>query len=118
VNRLCFDVCCHRAESDRGTLSVGDAVLYAVRASTGIRLWRLRFGRQYMPGNPQLANGVVYLTAGNVRGRQVKLQALSARTGKLLWSASHDFRDADDPTVASGMLYIGLTTGMDAYSLP
>jgi outer membrane protein assembly factor BamB len=92
--------------------------LYAVRARTGTQIWRLRFGKQYTLGNPQLADGVVYLTTDNVSGRQVQLEALSARTGKPLWSTSHDFRDPDDPTVANGKLYIGLTTGMDAYSLP
>jgi outer membrane protein assembly factor BamB len=92
--------------------------LYAVQASTGRQLWRLRFGQQYTLGNPQLANGVVYITTDNISGKQVKAEALSARTGKLLWSASHNFADPNDPTVANGMLYIGLTTGMDAYSLP
>jgi outer membrane protein assembly factor BamB len=54
----------------------------------------------------------------DVRGKQVRLEALSARTGKMLWSVRHDAEDPDDPTVANGMLYIGLTTGVDAYSLP
>jgi outer membrane protein assembly factor BamB len=101
----------------------GPSYLYAVRAGTGTQLWRLRFGKsgrdqQYAFGNPELANGVLYITTDNVNGKRVKLEALSARSGKLLWSVSHNFQDPDDPAVADGKLYVGLTTGMDAYSLP
>ena len=66
-----------------GMVYVGsvDKNVYALKASTGAKLWSFRTGGQVLFSAPAVANGVVYIGSGDS-----KVYALKASTGAKLWS--------------------------------
>jgi outer membrane protein assembly factor BamB len=77
-----------------------DGYLYALKASTGAKLWRATFFGGTAGCSPAVANGVVYV------GANVKLYALNANTGAKLWSYTMGFV-ISSPTVVNGVVYVG-----------
>jgi len=110
------------AESD-------DQFAYAINARTGKLIWRTSPVGNSLMGTPIVAEGLVYLSAGNVgfnfsnvskfaktktaiRGEGVSfngIYALSARTGELAWHYGTDGEAMPTPAYDKGRLY--LTTG-------
>ena len=84
--------------------------VYALRASTGKRLWSRAIATS--ASSPAVAGGVVYVGAG------LTVYAFDARTGKTLWRARTS-SDPSDPAVFGGALYVGSGDGtLYAYRLP
>lgn len=114
------------AESD-------DQFAYAVNAHTGKLIWRTSPVGNTLMGTPIVAEGKVYLSAGNVgfnfsnvtkfaktktavRGEGISfngIYALSAKTGELLWHYGTDGEAMPTPAYSHGRLFI--TTG-DGYA--
>jgi outer membrane protein assembly factor BamB len=89
-----------------GVVYVGsaDKNVYALKASTGAKLWSFTTG-SFVTSSPAVANGVVYVLSDN-------LYALKASTGALLWSypvsGSTDLCClSSSPAVANGVVYVG-----------
>jgi len=79
--------------------------VYALKASTGARLWNYPTGSN-VSSSPAVANGVVY-----VGSQDHSVYALDAATGVKLWS--YATRDAiySSPAVANGAVYVGSHNG-------
>jgi len=75
--------------------------LYALDAGTGIKRWSFPAGSS---APVAVANGVVYLCAGNVI-------ALNAKTGAQLWTSGDNFGQETSPVVANGVVYLGSVNG-------
>lgn len=110
------------AESD-------DQFAYAINARTGKLIWRTSPVGNSLMGTPIVAEGLVYLSAGNVgfnfsnvskfaktgtaaRGEGISfngIYALSAKTGELMWHYGTDGEAMPTPAYANGRIY--LTTG-------
>jgi outer membrane protein assembly factor BamB len=95
------------------SLADANGLLYAVGNHTVSRLWALRLttgGRIWASGPihrqnfsaPALANGMLYYGTGGGNS----LLALDAVTGRLRWSYRPDQNVVNSPTVANGLVYI------------
>lgn len=114
------------AESD-------DQFAYAVNARTGKLIWRTSPVGNTLMGTPIVAEGKVYLSAGNVgfnfsnvsnfaknktaaRGEGISfngIYALNAKTGELIWHYGTNGEAMPTPAYSNGTLYV--TTG-DGYA--
>jgi outer membrane protein assembly factor BamB len=78
--------------------------MYAVDASTGVRLWAENLCGEDMEASPAVANGFVYVVCddGNV-------DALNPENGETLWSfyMGHDDSSPPSAAVANGIVYVG-----------
>lgn len=81
-----------------------DAV-YALNASTGVRLWRHTTGDSGF-GGITVANGVLYVGAYNNDPSDDKLYALDASTGAFLWEVSLLGGIGGEPSVVNGVVYV------------
>jgi outer membrane protein assembly factor BamB len=75
-----------------------DSNVYALNASTGVKLWAFATG-SYVVSSPAVANGVVYINSGDGN-----LYALNATTGAKLRSAGGI--EGTAPVVANGVVYV------------
>jgi len=78
--------------------------LYALNAATGERLWSFAIVGNFHILPPAVANGVVYLSATQLRGSN-QLIALNASTGAKLWSVDLPL-DLSAPIVSNGNVYV------------
>ncbi len=85
-----------------GVVYVGsqDDNLYALNATTGVKLWSYTTGGGLF-GAPAVANGIVYV--GSTDG---SLYALNASTGAKVWSYGGVSDGSSSPAVANGVVYI------------
>jgi eukaryotic-like serine/threonine-protein kinase len=85
-----------------GVVYVGseDNNVYALKASTGAKLWSYATG-EIMDSSPAVANGVVYV------GGDFNVYALNAITGVKLWSYTTGSFVNSSPAVANGVVYVG-----------
>jgi outer membrane protein assembly factor BamB len=97
--------------------SFGDLNVYALDASTGVKLWSYS-PQTVVSSAPAVSNGVVYIACdGGV------LYALNAKTGAKLWSYSTGTSKfvSSAPTVADGVVYFGsgdtMSSGGAVYAL-
>ncbi|MGA8493080.1 MAG: PQQ-binding-like beta-propeller repeat protein [Terriglobales bacterium] len=92
-----------------GVVYIGsnDGNLYALNASTGAKLWNFTTKLE-INSSPAVANGTVYVASNDGN-----LYALNASNGAKLWSFAGD--PTSDPTVASGVVYMG--GGNNVYAL-
>ena len=74
--------------------------VYALKASTGARLWSRNVIGVRADSSPAVANGVVYI--GSAYHNVHALNALNAKTGALLWSYATGDGVFSSPTVANG----------------
>jgi outer membrane protein assembly factor BamB len=86
-----------------GVVYVGsrDNSIYALKASTGAKLWSYQTGGP-VDSSPAVANGVVY-----VGSYDNSVYALKASTGALLWSYATGSLVESSPAVANGVVYVG-----------
>jgi outer membrane protein assembly factor BamB len=77
-----------------------DYNVYALNASTGVKLWSY-FANSNVAYCCAVANGVVYFTEGAV------LRALNASTGAKLWGHLTYGAGEEPAVVANGMIYVG-----------
>src|SRR5580693_6026091 len=87
-----------------GKVYLGSAgYVYALKASTGAKVWSYAAGDHYVTSSPAVANGVVYVFAGDWN-----LYALNAKTGAKLWSyaISKVSIASGSPVVANAVVYI------------
>lgn len=94
--------------SQRGTKAYS---LYAFKASSGKRLWKIKVGTSEFltSSSPAVAYGTVfYVSPGN------RIYAVRASDGKKLWSKSIS-TSASSPAVAGGVVYFG--AGLTVYAL-
>jgi outer membrane protein assembly factor BamB len=101
-----------------------DGVLYALDAATGRVRWQYATGREVplawglesgllFDSSPVVAGGVVL-----VGGRDGRLHAVDARTGRVRWRAGATGRLYSSPAVAHGVVYAGSQDGyVHAWSL-
>jgi len=82
-----------------------NGTLYALKASTGAKLWSAITTRTVV-SSPAVANGVVY-----VGSYDDLVYAFDASTGAGLWSTDLGDLVLSSPTVANGVVYIGAYTG-------
>jgi outer membrane protein assembly factor BamB len=80
-----------------------DGNVYALRASTGAKLWSYATGTS-VDSSPAVANGVVYVGSDYPAN---KVYALNASTGALLWSYTTGGGVNSSPAVANGVVYVG-----------
>jgi polyvinyl alcohol dehydrogenase (cytochrome) len=90
--------------------------LQALNAATGSVLWRTQLSTYGLPANtiarssPAVVGGVLYI--GTLTGAW--LLAIDAPTGKLIWKTSLDAQPhaiiTGSPTVAAGVVYIGIAS--------
>jgi outer membrane protein assembly factor BamB len=85
--------------------------LYALRASSGKRLWKVSAGRSdfLTSSSPAVAYGTVFYVSPGAR-----VYAVRASTGKRLWSRAIA-TSAASPAVAGGVVYVG--AGLTVYAL-
>ena len=79
--------------------------VYALRASTGAKLWSAITTRTVV-SSPAVANGVVY-----VGSFDDLVYAFDASTGAGLWGTDLGDLVVSSPTVANGVVYVGALTG-------
>lgn len=81
----------------------GGPVVYAVNATTGVRIWSHGGPIAQIISSPTVLDGRVYVafTDGTIR-------ALDAATGQVIWSAVQDQGAYSSPAVAGGRLYIAI----------
>ena len=87
-----------------GVVYVGshDAYVYALKASTGAKLWSYRTG-DFVDSSPAVANGVVYVGSsdGDVYALNASTGAHCGATRRLLPVVG------SSPAVANGVVYVG-----------
>ena len=102
-----------------------DGYLYAINVETGNLVWKYKGpdGTLLWPGMPTVADGMVYVTTGEVAeyGGQVgtsQFACLNAYTGQLIWKLPIEaLAPRESVTVAYGNLYIipgNVTTAVDS----
>ena len=88
-----------------GTVFVGssDKKFYAIKASTGSKLWSFSTGGLIL-SSPAVGNGIVYVASGDGN-----LYALNSSTGVQKWSVAVGSAGVSgfSPTVANGVVYVG-----------
>src|SRR5262249_13365990 len=77
-----------------------DNTLYALNASTGVKLWSYYTGGQ-IESSSAVAAGVVYVGSSDEN-----LYALNATTGAKLWSYPIRFNGLASPAVSNGVIYV------------
>lgn len=108
-------VFCTGTASAIPTPNGGDAVLqfaWALDTHTGRLLWEYDQGTGKLPNNfaagvPMAVGGVVYVESPGNKG----LQALDARTGRLLWRTTLDATDSSSAILDGSNLFIGDNKG-------
>jgi len=86
-------------------LGSGDGILYALNASTGVKLWSYKTGGG-VDSSPAVVNGMVYFGSGDGN-----LYALNASTGAKLWSYKTGYVIRCGATVVNGVVYFGSEDG-------
>jgi outer membrane protein assembly factor BamB len=83
-------------------------LVIALDAISGTELWKYP-GSNYLVSSPAVANGVVYVSCSGNIVRSSKVYALSASTGKMIWTFTTDSTNLDysDPVVVNGIVYVG-----------
>ncbi|MET9861036.1 PQQ-binding-like beta-propeller repeat protein [Streptomyces smyrnaeus] len=77
----------------------GNGTLYAVKASTGTKLWKFRQTGDKVTAGPLVVDGVVYFASDNHH-----LYALDARSGRTRWEAEYE-SSISSLTIADGRVY-------------
>jgi outer membrane protein assembly factor BamB len=88
--------------------------VYAFNGLTGAQIWstgQLSDQSCNVPSSPAVANGVVYVGAGDSN-----VYALNAKTGAIVWSYTTGGPVDSSPAVANGVVYIGSSDG-NVYAL-
>jgi outer membrane protein assembly factor BamB len=82
--------------------------IYALKASTGAKLWSFNPGGPVndLDSSPAVANGAVYISSANGN-----LYALNGTTGAKLWEFTTGSHIYSTPAVANGVVYIGSSHG-------
>ena len=95
-----------------GVVYIGaeDGNVYALNASTGVKLWSYATGDK-VESSPAVANGVVYVGSADQN-----VYALNASTGAQLWSYATGGSVTSSPAVANGVVYVGSYDG-NVYAL-
>jgi polyvinyl alcohol dehydrogenase (cytochrome) len=103
--------------------------LWAVNADTGKLIWSHQLSYYGLAANtisrtsPAVVNGIVYIGTQYVAsGPTGWLLAIQAATGHLLWKTQPDASIpfpviTGSPTVASGMVFVGMTSAEEAFAL-
>ena len=104
------------AVSCEGTLVIaadGTGHLFAVRRSTGRRVWRRTLGGGIWLGGPSIAGRTGYIPNGDVssEGGGVSLYAFRVATGRILWKQDCGDDVHVTPTVGRGVVYVGAING-------
>lgn len=91
----------------------GNGTLYAVKASTGAKLWKFRQTGNKVTAGPLVIDGVVYFAGDNHH-----LYALDARSGRTRWKAEYE-SSVSSLTIADGRVYdaIAVSDGAADYSV-
>ncbi|MFE0765593.1 protein kinase domain-containing protein [Streptomyces smyrnaeus] len=91
----------------------GNGTLYAVKASTGAKLWKFRQTGNKVTAGPLVIDGVVYFAGDNHH-----LYALDARSGRTRWEAEYE-SSVSSLTIADGRVYdaIAVSDGAADYSV-
>lgn len=99
-----------------GVVYASGNVLAALNATTGAVIWSTALGGPLVAPNssPAVAKGTVYIgamAAGQHGSSSGMLFAVTARTGKTIWSASVPSAIFSAPAVANGVVYVGTYGG-------
>jgi serine/threonine-protein kinase len=82
-----------------------------------VERWQAEVGG-WVWASPAVAAGVAYVGAGGQNGTNYgRVCALNARTGKLLWEQRSSYEISSSPTVARGMLFVGMAFDVCALHL-
>ena len=89
-----------------GTVYIGcrDSHVYAIDAATGLKKWDFSTGNAWVSNTPAVANDVVYVGTS-------PLNALDAKTGKLLYKFDGVFGVFSSPALAGDTAYFGSLMG-------
>jgi len=79
-----------------------DGNVYALNATTGVKLWIFHTGGVADMDSPAVINGVVY-----VGGSNGKVYAIDASNGAEIWHFTADNPVQSSPAVVDGVVYIG-----------
>jgi outer membrane protein assembly factor BamB len=82
-------------------ISTDGGSVYALKATTGRRLWTRTIGSPIL-SSPAVADGMVYVGSDND-----KVYALNAATGRVRWSHPTGDLVTSSPAVAAGIVYVG-----------
>jgi outer membrane protein assembly factor BamB len=93
--------------------------LYALDATTGVKLWSYATPGDGSFSSPAVANGVVYYGTANTNdGGKGEIYAMNASTGVKLWShATGSLLIGNAPAVANGMVYVEAAHKLWAFGL-
>ena len=69
-----------------GVLEDAGVYLYAIRASNGMLLWRVKVGTQRGLGGPLVLHGLVYVSTTDDKNSNQEILALDAQKGTIRWS--------------------------------
>jgi outer membrane protein assembly factor BamB len=91
----------------------GDGKVYALKASSGAKLWSYTTGTSGggVRSSPAVVGGVVYVGSGDG-----KVYALKASSGAKLWSYTTSNWVYSSPAVVNGVVYVGSQDG-NVYAL-
>ncbi len=83
---------------------------YAFNAKTGKQLWRTAKINAYIPGEPTIADGVMYIVTNNVDAGTSFMYAMRTNDGTVIWKKflNEDINGA--PLFINGDLYAGVAT--------
>jgi outer membrane protein assembly factor BamB len=82
-----------------GRVYVGSDNVYALNASTGVRIWNYATG-SYVRSSPAVSGGIVYVGSDRV-------YALDASTGTSVWTYTTGGPVYSSPAVADGRVFVG-----------
>ncbi|MBK6979877.1 MAG: PQQ-like beta-propeller repeat protein [Cytophagaceae bacterium] len=82
-------------------IGCNDFFVYAINATTGIKIWEFKTGG-YNQSKPFVVNNIVYI--GSL---DKKVYAIDALTGLKKWDYTLGGATTNSPTVSDGILYIG-----------
>jgi outer membrane protein assembly factor BamB len=88
-------------QKPQGAGHPADTNVYALNASTGVKLWSYATGNA-VGSSPAVAMGVVYVGSADSN-----VYALNAKTGVKLWKYKTSDEVDSSPAVANGVVYVG-----------
>ncbi|MFQ6095905.1 MAG: PQQ-binding-like beta-propeller repeat protein, partial [Candidatus Bathyarchaeia archaeon] len=100
-----------------GTVYVGlnDGYLYAINASTGLKIWEFRTGAA-IKCTPAIYDGKVFFGSGHGRPpHDYNFYALDAERGMLMWKKTLAYDTISSAAIRDGIVYVG--SGQWVYAL-
>jgi outer membrane protein assembly factor BamB len=97
---------------NRVYFGAGDDGLYCVETLTGKKVWHLE--NLHIDATPLVKNGIVYVgsyRADDNQHKELRLLALDAATGRVIWSEPIDLSSYSQPAIADKTVYFCLGTG-------